>query len=45
VSRVEKLKELKVKASISIDAKLTERATDFIEEKIKDNEDEGNSGS
>ncbi len=43
VSRVEKLKELKVKASKSIDEKLAERAGSFIEEKI--NEDEGNSGS
>jgi len=35
VSRVEKLKELKVKASKSIDSKLSERAGSFIDEKTK----------
>lgn len=40
VSRVEKLKELKVKASKSIDAQLSERAGSFIDENVN----ESNSG-
>jgi DNA recombination protein RmuC len=42
VSRVESLKQLKVKASKSIDAKLIDRAGGLIEENLDDNENEDN---